>query len=144
MAANKARGEVELVVSREVDGKPDTKRLTLRLTMNAAAELETRHPGKGVLQLVMAATQGHFTSLRDVVWLLLQKHHAKEFPDPATVGEFIDEWGGFEAFLGALGDTVTANKPPEGDKAAGDAANPPGAQVGPTGAASTSTPGASV
>ena len=89
MKANPERGEVSLVVSRE----GSVVEYVLFLGMAASRALETRRT-ENAPQLIEKALGGDFTALSDVIWLLLQKHHAKEFETAESVDSLIDECGG--------------------------------------------------
>lgn len=80
--ANAERGEVELVTG--------TTSYTLVLSMNAICEMQTR-TGKTYGELVNAITAMDFLALRDILWMTLKKHHAKQFPSADKVGDLIDD-----------------------------------------------------
>lgn len=82
--ANPERGEAELIVN----GKP----YTLKLSMNAAAQLQDRHK-KTVGVVVQEAMSLDFKAIRALVWVFLQKCHADEFKREEQAGDFIDEAG---------------------------------------------------
>jgi hypothetical protein len=122
--ANIERGEVELVVGDES--------YTLKLSMNAAVQLEARQKRK-IGEILNDAESLDFTAIRDIVWVLLQKFHAAKFKTPEAVGNFMDEAGGAKVFFETLAKLAAANKP-EGT------ANPPVAPTTGTGGNSTETP----
>jgi hypothetical protein len=122
--ANPERGEVALVVA--------GRAYTLKLSMNAAVTLE-RKLKKRIGQIMQEASALSFESIRLVVWLLLQKHHAEDFTTEDKAGELIDDAGGVQVFFSALQALTEANQPE------GVAADPPEAQDG-TGERSTSPP----
>lgn len=103
--ANPERGEIEIAV----DGKP----YTLKLSMNAAAVLQSRH-GKTVGALMQEAMALDFVAIRAIVWLLLQKHHAADFKTEEQVGNFIDDAGGLQVFFDALERLGQLNADPNG------------------------------
>lgn len=122
--ANIERGEVELVVN--------DKPYTLKLTTNAAVALQTRTK-KTFGQLAGAAMELDVEAIRDIVFALLQKHHAVEFKTLSSVGDFIDDAGGIKVFFETLQKLAEANQDAE-DK------NPQTAQDALIGAASSETP----
>ncbi len=105
--ANRERGEIEI----DIKGKP----YTLKLSMNAAAIVQTRHK-KTIGQMMTEAASLDFTAIRSIVWLLLQKHHAAEFKTEEAAGDFIDEAGGVMLFFNALEQLAIINA---------EGANPP-------------------
>lgn len=98
--ANIEKGEVEIIVG--------SKPYTLKVGMNAAAILQHRHK-KSIGALLREAADLDFVSIRALVWLLLQKFHAKEFPTEEKVGDFMDESGGLSFFLTAIQTLAEAN-----------------------------------
>lgn len=138
--ANPERGEIDLVVQRVVDGARKDVHYTLKLTINAAIVFEKTHK-KSMGQLLAEASALSFASIRDFIWLLLQKHHKEEFKNLDAVGDLIDDAGGVASFIAKIEDVVKLNQPqPEGEGQT--AANPPDAQTSGTGVSSTETPGA--
>lgn len=128
MPANPQRGEVDL----EVDGVT----YTLKLSTNAAAILEGRHK-KPIGELMQLAAQLDFVAIRGIVWLLLQKHHAKDFKTEDAAGNFIDDAGGVGAFFETITRLAELNN-------GGADPNAPGQAVADgTGTSSTSAPDAS-
>jgi hypothetical protein len=125
--ANIERGEVELVVN--------DKSYTLKLSMNAAVQLEARQKRK-IGEILSDAESLDFTAIRDIVWVLLQKFHSGDFKTPDKVGDFMDEAGGAKVFFETLAKLAEANKP-EGK------ANPPVAPTTGTGGSSIETPAVS-
>lgn len=93
MPANTERGEVDVVVN--------GKTYTLKLSMNASAVLQGRHK-KNVSELMLAAANLDVVAIRGIVWMLLQKHHAKAFPDEERVGDLLDDAGGFKFFFDTI------------------------------------------
>lgn len=124
--ANIERGEVEVIVN--------DKPYTLKVTMNASVAMQTRTK-KTMGELLGAAAALDFEAIRDVVFMLLQKHHAAEFKTLSSVGDFIDDAGGVATFFSTLEQLAKANEDP---------ANPPNAQVTPTGDSLLETPAATV
>lgn len=122
--ANPERGEVEVVVN--------DKPYTLKLSMNAAVSLQHRTK-KAIGELFSSAAGLDFEAIRDLVFMLLQKYHAKEIDTPAKAGELIDAAGGVAVFFAALSSLAEMNAPE----------NPPTAQARSTGDSSTETPGVS-
>lgn len=119
--ANIERGEIEIIVN--------DKPYTLKVTMNASVAVQARTK-KTMGELINAATALDFEAIRDVVFMLLQKHHAGEFKTLSSVGDFIDDAGGVAAFFNALEQLAKANEDP----------NPRIAQAPSTGALSPETP----
>lgn len=124
--ANIERGEVELIVN--------DRAYTLKLTMNAAITTQKR-TGKTIGELLGKAAALDVEAIRDIVFVLLQKHHADEFKNVSAAGDFIDDAGGIAKFFSALEELGKANEDPN--------ANPPMAQETRTGGGSSETPGAS-
>jgi len=123
MLANPEAGEVSIPVN--------GRTFVLKLSMNAACAIEDK-TGKDVGVLLAEAGRLNFRAMRYLTWVLLQKHHHKDFPTEEAVGEWIDAAGGpmvFYQLLAALGrqaiDT-TAAKPNGADV---DAGNPPAAHA---------------
>lgn len=127
--ANIERGEVELVVNDRV--------YTLKLTTNAAIAMQTRTK-KTFGQLAASAVELDIEAIRDIIFMLLQKHHAQEFKTLTSVGEFIDDAGGVKVFFETLEKLQAANQ------AAEDAANPQTAQGQSTGESLSEAPVATV
>lgn len=125
--ANSERGEIEIIVN--------DKPYTLKVTMNASIAIQTRTK-KTMGELINAATALDFEAIRDVVFMLLQKHHAAEFKTLTSVGDFIDDAGGVAAFFNALEQLAKANEVP--------GENPPIAQETSTGERLSEMPVASV
>lgn len=113
MTANPERGEVALVLPpKEEGGEP--RSYTLKLSMNAAVLLEARLKRK-VGEILGDAAMLSFTSIRDIVWLLVQKHHSDVFKDNEEgrkrVGDLIDDAGGVKAFFDTLQQLGALNTP---------------------------------
>lgn len=130
MVANPERGEVELAVNGDV--------YVLKLSMNAAVILQKK-TGKTIGQLLRECGELDFDSIRNVTWMLLQKHHADKFKLPDSVGDLIDEAGGVQQIADALIKVQRVNAA-EGPTVVGRDGRPPTAQTGPTGDGSTSKP----
>lgn len=111
--ANPERGEVSLTVNGE--------EYTLKLSMNVAATLQGKHK-KTIGVLLGDCGELDFIALRAVIWMLLQKYHAKQFPTEEKVGDFIDDAGGLPGFLAAINAVVAVNQPETKTDGAG---NPP-------------------
>ncbi len=126
--ANHERGEVEITVN----GTP----YTLKLSMNAAAVIQSKHK-KTIGQLMTEAATLDFVAIRGLVWLLLQKHHAKQFKTEEDAGNFIDEAGGIKVLFDAIEQLSSINNDGE------DADPNETAQRTGTGESSTSTLAAS-
>jgi len=125
--ANIERGEIEIVVN--------DKPYTLKVTMNASIAVQTRTK-KTIGDLINAATAMDFEAIRDVVFMLLQKHHAAEFKTLSSVGDFIDDAGGVAVFFASLERLAKANEVP--------GENPPSAQETSTGGSLSETPAVTV
>ena len=136
---NIERGEVDFTVA--------DKTYTLKLSMNAACALETRSK-KRIGEILASCESLDFTAIRDILFVLLQKHHARQFPTLTEVGNLIDDAGGVMTFFAALRAMTVANEPDaesasaSGEKKKGPkgADDPLDAQGG-DGDASTSKPG---
>lgn len=104
--ANPERGEVAFVV--------DGKTYTLKPSMNAMCEVEAR-TGKTFAELLEGVAKNRMTDAREVLWVLLQKAHAPEFPTVKSVGDLFDAAGGEGALIAALQRSVQVNAPPPGE-----------------------------
>lgn len=78
--ANAERGEVDLAAGDQV--------YTLALSMNAICQMQTR-TGKTYGQILDIMPQD-FTAFRDMMFMLLQRYHVKQFSTLLSVGEMID------------------------------------------------------
>ncbi len=115
--ANEERGEVDLVSGED--------RFTLALSMNAICEMQTR-TGKTYGELLRAMPLD-FAAFRDMVFMALRRHHAKQFPNLSSVGEFIDNLpDGHSTAAKAMTRLLELNAE-RGSKAAGNG-HPPEAQ----------------
>src|SRR6185436_17152500 len=104
--ANVYRGEVDIVVPRRgADGEPTEKTYRLTLSFNACVELE-RRLGKRMPQILTEAQALDFTVIREIVFALLQKYHAKEFKALPAAGDLIDDAGGPTVFFEKLAELV--------------------------------------
>lgn len=126
--ANAERGEVGV----EVGGKL----YTLRPTFDALCELESIE-NKPIDAIFTMIQEGRLSSLRAVVWCLLQDEHAAEFPTLKSASKFIEKIGGADRAIGLLNQVMGLNM----EEATG--ANPPIAQAG-IGTVSAETPVGSV
>lgn len=114
MGANRERGEVEI----EVNGTF----YTWRLSTHAAVTLETR-TGQKLGELLTAADGLSMVALRDLVWVLLQAHHAGEFETVASVEPWIDD-AGILAVVLKFRELLEVNQPQAGGAAQASTANP--------------------
>jgi hypothetical protein len=131
--ANPERGEVALVVN--------GKEYTLRPRTNAIRDME-RRSGKTYGQILGAIDQ---MSLEAVVYLLfavLQPYHGAEFKTVDSVGDLLDDLGGYQHVISPLTQMLILNAPRRSGVPEERAANPLAAQAG-TGDSSGSTPGGS-
>lgn len=130
--ANIERGEVDLVVERDgVD-----RIYTLKMTTSAAIAVEQRTKKK-VGELLMDSALIGVESQRDLLFVLLQKHHADEFKNLAAVTALMDDIPRPAVVIDAFEQLFSANQEKKTE-------NPPTAQGGNgTGENSTSTPEAS-
>ncbi len=128
--ANLQRGEVDIEIERMVNDQPVTKTYTLKLSMNAAATLEGKLKKK-MAAILDEAISGDFTAIRDIMFVLLQKHHKAEFKTVEQVGDLIDDAGGVAKFFQTLSTLIQVN-----GSAGEPTGNPPQAQAG-TGDASS-------
>lgn len=139
--ANAERGEFTLTI----EGKPI--RLTLRLTTNAAVELEELSGGLTFEQVQAGVQRGSLKHIRFLFWAALRSYHK----DIATtdgkglehVGNFIDKLGTVEDLLPRLREFLALNVEPveeqqETAKGRGRTSRPRKAQAR-AGATSTST-----
>lgn len=128
--ANPERGEVGVTLGDKV--------YTLRPTFDALCELEGIE-NKPIDQILTTIEQGRLSSVRAVVWCLLQDDHATEFPTLKHASRFIEQIGGADKAVDLLYRVMGLNV--ESEPEAG--ANPPSAQAG-TGNVSVETPAVSV
>lgn len=122
--ANQARGEVALVV--------EGRSYLLRPSFNASCELETL-TNKAYTQWLIEAHRGRLDAMRALMWAFLHECHGEEIRTLADAGEWIVRAGGLEVISRALEQVTAVNAPAEGD----GAANPPSAQAGTGGTASS-------
>lgn len=124
--ANPERGEGSV--------KWGDKVYTLRPTFDALCELEERL-NKPIDQIMLEMQQGRLSSVRSVLWCLLQDEHASEFPTLKHSSRLIEGIGGadraMEVLYRVMGLNLESEAPTDG--------NPQGAQVG-TGESSDTTP----
>ena len=134
--ANPERGEVGLTVTRTVDGHQQTKEYTLKLSTNAAVTLQ-RKAKKPMTEIVAHLEKMDFEAIRDLVFMLLQKHHADEFKTQESAGDFLDDLGSIGRFFDAFRQLMEVNQAATTE----GSANPPIAAT-PTGESSTLMPAA--
>lgn len=115
--ANKDRGEVDLVVGE--------KTYTLRPGINAMAVAQ-QHAGKPFGEIMKSLTAIDVIALRELVWMLLKKHHGKEFPTAEKVGDLIDD-AGVMPVIDAVAETFNLNFSAL-SKGGSNGSNPPVAQ----------------
>lgn len=135
--ANPLRGEASLEVVRAGTARS----YTFRSTTNIVCALEKR-TGKSFGQILVGCVSADESTLRDLLFQLLQWYHAKEFKTLDAVGDFIDDAGGPDAFAAVFSEIYQLNKPPAEAEQASDGAagaNPPEAQAVGTGDGSAST-----
>lgn len=134
MTANPEKGEVNLVVSRRVDGEPHPegdKFYVLRMRTHDVCALEQR-TGKTFGQLMDDLVLKSWSSMRECLFAFLQPYHQAEFPEPGKVNALLDEIK-FDGAFAAVSELIVRNRPP---KPKDGKANPRKAQAG-TGANST-------
>ncbi len=134
MVANPERGEVGLKVRR---GDED-KEYILKLSLNAAVAMQKK-TGKTLAVLVAEMERLDMEVVREMLFMFLQKHHAKDITTVAQAGDLFDDAGGLGSFIEAFQQLIQANNPPATGGAAG---NPPTAQTETTTGGSTSPLGA--
>lgn len=132
MVGNPERGEVTLSVNGES--------YVLKLSMNAAVILQKK-TGKTMGHLFRDCVDLDFDAIRNVTWMLLQRHHAAQFKTPDSVGDLIDDAGGVVAISNALADVQRVNAD-ERPAVGGHGDRPTNAQTGPIGDSFTSKPAA--
>ncbi len=113
--ANPERGEVDLVTP--------TKTYTLFLSTNALCAMQQR-TGKTFGQLMAGIFQLDMVALRALTHAVLQRYHAKEFPNEESVGPLIDSVK-YKAISDTLAALFTLNTPPAEEKKPSGSANPP-------------------
>ena len=116
MTANPERGEVDLVVG--------GKTYVLALTTNTICSLEKR-TGKPYGELLAGLARFQHEALRDLLWSALERHHKAQFKTLESVGDLIDDAGGFASFLSKFRDLAGLNRRPETEDKDGENANPP-------------------
>lgn len=122
LKANAERGEVPLVVVR--DGQ--TLELVLFLSMTASMLLQKRRQ-KTLGALIEDTDKFDVEAIRDVLFMLLQKHHAADFKTTEAVNNLIDEVGGPMRAYRKIVEVLKLNAP-EGDANPTTAPNPIGAE----------------
>jgi hypothetical protein len=124
--ANKERGELKLTAG--------SQSYTMRLTTNAACELEELAGGRTLEQVVTGCMRGSSKDVRFLLWACLREHH----PDVATddkdglkaIGRIMDDAGGLTGIAEQLQALLKLNA----DDAEDGADNPPpGAPAEPSG-----------
>ena len=116
--ANQERGEVDLVAGDSV--------YTLALSMNAICDMQTR-TGTAYTDLLVALPRD-MTVFREMLFTVLRRHHAKQFPTLSSVGEMVDALpNGNNDAAAALRKLLEINA--ERGNGAGHAADPPIAQT---------------
>lgn len=124
MVANPERGEVEITVIRDGETKP----YVLKMTMNASVAMQKRL-GKPVAEIIDDLQKLDVLAIRDLAFMLLQKHHKDEIKTVEQAGDLLDDAGGIAVFLQKFEEVSRLN-------AGEQTANPPTAQPT-TGAPST-------
>lgn len=110
------------------------KTYTLRPTFDALCELEERL-NKPIDQIMREMQEGRLSSVRSVMWCLLQDEHAAEFKALKDASRLIEGIGGVDKAMTVLYGVMGLNLETE----ASTGGNPPDAQVG-TGEPSGTTP----
>lgn len=100
---NPERGELTFVVK--------GKSYVLKLTMKALVALQKR-TGKTFGELLTAIAKLDVEALSELVWMMLQTHHAKEFENQDSVLDFIDQAGGFANVVKTVGEALQAGMNP--------------------------------
>lgn len=119
--ANPERGEVGL---RVVRGDED-KEYVLKLSVNAAAAMQKKL-GKPFGEIVRSLEKMDFEVMRELTFMLLQKHHRAEIKTLDQAGDLIEDAGGMGAFSKAFTELATMNAKAVED---GTGANPQTAQA---------------
>jgi hypothetical protein len=137
--ANPARGEVDLEIPNP-DDPTQVRIYTLFQSTNAVCELEKR-TGKTYFETVHASDRLDTVALREILWALLKRHHAKQFPSIESVGLLIDD-GSRWRVMKAISEVFKLSMPPPEEIAAAASANgngdrPPTAAMPGTGVDST-------
>lgn len=139
--ANRERGEFTLVAG--------DRRLILRLTTNAACELEDFAQGRTLAQVYVGMARNSLKDTRLFLWCALRDRHAEiATDDPAclkTIGDVIDDAGGLEGIAGQIEAFANLNMPPDDEilkKASDDTGTRPRKARAGTGGRSSSTPSA--
>jgi hypothetical protein len=109
-----------------------TREYTLKLSMNASVQLQKRRK-QPLGEIVKDFTQMNAESMIEILFVLLQRHHALEIKTHEQAGDVLTDMGP-RTFFAAF-QSVMEHGAPEG---AADTANPPKAAANPTGDGSTS------
>lgn len=104
--ANPERGEAPLVVTR--DG--EEIEYVLFLSMSASMQLQRRRQ-KSLGALIADTDNFDVEAIRDVLFMLLQKHHADTFKTTEAVSTLIDEFGGPMKAYRKIVEVLTLNAP---------------------------------
>lgn len=138
--ANRERGEFTLVAG--------DRRVVLRLTTNAGAELEDFTNGRTLAQVYAGMAKESLKDTRLFLWCALRdKHPEIATDDPVClkdIGGIIDDAGGLDGIATQIEAFVNLNLPPKKETKpdkGGNAARPPKARAG-TGRRSSRTPSA--
>lgn len=132
--ANPHRGEVDFPV-RNAGGDIE-RNYILKLSLNAGAALQKKFKGKPMGEIVAGLDKMDFDTIKELAFMLLQKHHADEVTTPDKAGDVVDDGGGIVKFAEAFKALLGVKDASEGN------GNPQTAQTSTSGS-STSTPGAS-
>lgn len=114
MIANAERGELNITVG--------DKSYILKLTMKVLVALQKK-TGQTFGQTLRAVTDLDAVAITNLVWMMLQTHHGKEFQHEDRVIQFIEDAGGLPVMVKVLGDSLKAAMAPA--KSAGDADGDP-------------------
>jgi hypothetical protein len=122
--ANAERGEVDLEI-KNGDGEVE-RSYVLKLSMNAAVALQRKHK-KSMAQIFSEVERLDFEAMREIAFMLLQKHHSGDVKTPEQAGDIIDDAGGPDRFFGVYKALIEANVPRDAEGK--PASNPPTAQT---------------
>jgi hypothetical protein len=109
-----------------------TKEYTLKLSMNAAVQLQKRRK-QPLGEIVKDFAKVDAETMIDILFVLLQRHHKDEIKTHEQAGDVLTDMGP-HVFVAAF-TSVMQHGAPEG---AADTANPPQPAANPTGDGSTS------
>lgn len=98
--ANPHRGEVDFPV-RKPDGEIE-RNYILQLSLNAGSVLQKKFKGKPMGEIVAGLDKMDFETIREIAFMLLQKHHSDDIKTAEQAGDVVDDCGGVVKFAQAF------------------------------------------